>query len=382
MKQKWPWSRKTFARGLERIATGNPAVIALDFTFSEPGEAEEDRVFRETLEKIKIPVICGAHLDRRLKRRKIGDMEVVQFQKALQKPVFEGLEYGLINIPTDSDGVIRKTELFQIIQGEKHPSFALKIFREYKKELEYPRDREIYINYNHDFQKVSFYQVYNGLLPEKIYQDKIIVIGPTFASAQDFHLTPLGGNNRKMAGVKINIQALGTLLRGRGFTPFSMEKELIFLLTITSLMILIFLFFSKKSLKILFFFLLLSGTYGFIFIQFYFYHQIPPFWSPGLLILSLSGIFVFLQHTQKNKELSRVVRNFKETPFQKIEEFCREYDITRREKEIILMILEGETNTRISKKLFISPYTVKKHISNIYQKTGFKDREELIGSFR
>ncbi|MFQ6607619.1 MAG: response regulator [Fidelibacterota bacterium] len=42
--------------------------------------------------------------------------------------------------------------------------------------------------------------------------------------------------------------------------------------------------------------------------------------------------------------------------------------ITRREKEILTGMAAGETYLSLSKKLFISPHTVRTHIKNIYEK--------------
>jgi DNA-binding CsgD family transcriptional regulator len=57
------------------------------------------------------------------------------------------------------------------------------------------------------------------------------------------------------------------------------------------------------------------------------------------------------------------------------------YGITEREKEIIHLICEGRTNKEIGEILFISPITVRDHLSNIYRKTGVRGRTQLAGLF-
>lgn len=59
-------------------------------------------------------------------------------------------------------------------------------------------------------------------------------------------------------------------------------------------------------------------------------------------------------------------------------EFVRAYGLTRRETEITGLILQGKSNAEIGGELFISETTVKKHVSNIFEKTGINRREELI----
>jgi len=54
-----------------------------------------------------------------------------------------------------------------------------------------------------------------------------------------------------------------------------------------------------------------------------------------------------------------------------------QYSLTKREHEILGMIIKDEDEQDICKKLYISPSTLKKHISNIYQKTNVKNRIQL-----
>ena len=57
------------------------------------------------------------------------------------------------------------------------------------------------------------------------------------------------------------------------------------------------------------------------------------------------------------------------------------YPVTPREREIIELILHGETNRVIAEKLFISESTVKKHINNVFRKLGITNRWGLLKLF-
>lgn len=57
------------------------------------------------------------------------------------------------------------------------------------------------------------------------------------------------------------------------------------------------------------------------------------------------------------------------------------HNITRREAEIIELILEGKGNHEIKDSLFISYHTVKNHLSNIFRKLGVSNRHELVHLF-
>lgn len=64
------------------------------------------------------------------------------------------------------------------------------------------------------------------------------------------------------------------------------------------------------------------------------------------------------------------------------EGFCRKYEISPRETEIIIEICNGLSNKEISEKLFISLQTVKDHTHRIYIKTNVKNRVQLINLVR
>ncbi len=59
------------------------------------------------------------------------------------------------------------------------------------------------------------------------------------------------------------------------------------------------------------------------------------------------------------------------------EEVCRSYDISKRERDILALILAGKSNRDIERELFISYHTVKNHVYNVFQKFGVKNRFEL-----
>lgn len=51
--------------------------------------------------------------------------------------------------------------------------------------------------------------------------------------------------------------------------------------------------------------------------------------------------------------------------------------LTPRELDVVCLIGKGLTNYEIAGKLFISPHTVKNHLTSIYRKTGMDDRTQL-----
>ena len=60
---------------------------------------------------------------------------------------------------------------------------------------------------------------------------------------------------------------------------------------------------------------------------------------------------------------------------------CAGYGISKREQEVIGLILQGFSNRDIEERLFISMSTVKDHIYKIYKKTGVRNRVQLVNLF-
>ncbi|RDK89209.1 helix-turn-helix domain-containing protein [Marinirhabdus gelatinilytica] len=70
------------------------------------------------------------------------------------------------------------------------------------------------------------------------------------------------------------------------------------------------------------------------------------------------------------------------TDVQNTEQTAIYENLTRREIEIALAILSNSSYKNIGKELFIAESTVSKHASNIYKKTGVKNRKQFIKRFK
>ncbi|GAA4131938.1 hypothetical protein GCM10022216_02520 [Sphingobacterium kyonggiense] len=99
--------------------------------------------------------------------------------------------------------------------------------------------------------------------------------------------------------------------------------------------------------------------------------------------LGFLGLSVFLLYRSLNYELAekRELAELREmgmahAPY--FEENCVHYGLSGREKEVAQYIRQGLRNREIADRLFIAESTVKKHIENMFHKTGAAGRMELV----
>jgi DNA-binding CsgD family transcriptional regulator len=107
---------------------------------------------------------------------------------------------------------------------------------------------------------------------------------------------------------------------------------------------------------------------------------IPQFWKKwwfkSLCLLSLAGIIFSLYQVRLR------FLNLKSNHERKMKRFFSKHRLSKREQEIALLLLRGDTNKSIENKLFISVHTVKNHIYNIYRKLGVNNRLQLTNLYR
>lgn len=86
---------------------------------------------------------------------------------------------------------------------------------------------------------------------------------------------------------------------------------------------------------------------------------------------------LFMQKEEEQEEEKELKTEKKEEIPSDAYEIFRRNGLTKRESEIALLICKGCSNREIAEEFVISETTVKKHVSNIFEKIGIEKREEL-----
>ncbi len=90
----------------------------------------------------------------------------------------------------------------------------------------------------------------------------------------------------------------------------------------------------------------------------------------------------YLYFIENNNRMYEVFELKKKQRDESVERKIIYEDLTRREIEVALSILSNLSYRNIAKDLFIAESTVSKHASNIFKKTGVKNRREFLKRFR
>lgn len=82
------------------------------------------------------------------------------------------------------------------------------------------------------------------------------------------------------------------------------------------------------------------------------------------------------RHTSSEETIDKVITSISNMSDMKpiIEQFL----LSKREKEVLYLVLEGLNNQDIAKQLFISGHTVKNHITSVYKKLNIQDRSQAF----
>jgi len=104
--------------------------------------------------------------------------------------------------------------------------------------------------------------------------------------------------------------------------------------------------------------------------------QYVLFISLGVILAAAAVLSLYIK--RRKKPQAQYI-NGAEVDFAGLSE---QFNLTKREKEIIALVICGKTNKEIEKELFISLKTVRSHLYNIYKKFNIHNRLQLINTIR
>lgn len=193
-----------------------------------------------------------------------------------------------------------------------------------------------------------------------------------YGMEQDYNLTTWGKVSIISMDSIVSLFAIGgsSFYLAKGLKVADQVTKRVLLILVTAMYLFIFLFYNEDLYLIL----------NFVFFDSFDIYAIEPVTVLYLLLSILFIIYVFNEELLiKAKEPDRALRlDWNGEGKLTIVAIGAQYGLTEREKEVLLMVYEGHSNLKIAELLCISPFTVKRHINNIFRKTAVKTRVELI----
>jgi len=236
--QKWPWNRVAYARAIEQLIAAGAQSVAIDLIFDSPSNnVADDRAFQQMLQRYAGRVTLAAQYEDTTTAQGILTQLLGPHELFHTKP----MSVGLINYPLEPDSRIhalggrfaqqmaqtnpsKPPQEWLIGSQTAMPSFAEAAIRTSQRRYPSPRGENIFFyGPAGTFKQIPFWQVldpdsWDALAKRGEFKDKIVLIGPTFKLAQDFHAAPFSESPlhpQPMSGVEINANAIATLLEGK-----------------------------------------------------------------------------------------------------------------------------------------------------------------------
>ena len=334
---RWPWSRATIAKLVNKFYEYDVKLAAFDITFSEEESLKADGAFNKSLE-LNENVVLGyffrddstQETDKdALKIHNRSRINLVKFLKDYNnKPIrgFESAElnipliaknaegFGFFNIIPDDDGIYRKALLIVNYNDSYYPSLNLEassVFMDKQvlltiadfgvsdiklNELTVPVDENgrLLLNYYGEggtFPVYSAVDVLNGSISKEKLENKLVFFGPTEIGIADIRATPF---DPVSPGVEIQATAASNIIDGNflirdGITQ-SIDLALIFFLTVLLSIVLIFTTRTLASFIVLILFLV-----AFVGTNFYFFTRLNYMLSILFPAFSISLTYIIYE---------------------------------------------------------------------------------------
>ncbi|MBE9116302.1 adenylate/guanylate cyclase domain-containing protein [Lusitaniella coriacea LEGE 07157] len=225
---QFPWQRKAYGDAIARLMSAGAKSVSLDILLTDPSRygTKDDRQLQQVLQRWGDRVtLAFAH--------ETSQNQGIQHYLVKPHPQLlpgepSSIHPGLINFVPDSDGRIYRLatdyrdRVLRPLGFKPIPSFAEATLNAAKIDIPPNAGEEIfYYGGTGTFPTLSFWNVLddnNWELHRKngTFKDKIVLIGATAETLQDFKRTPF---SEMMPGVEVHANAIATLMQGRGISP-------------------------------------------------------------------------------------------------------------------------------------------------------------------
>lgn len=352
--EKWPWPTSVHAKLVENLNRAGAKVILFDVLFSQRDsyDPRNDTLFANALEKYGNVVLAGD-----VEKSDVPGSE--EFSPIFPLPILREKNpnpLGFVSTFPSLDGSVRTYNIGRRYLGEDYFMLGLqglKLYSDLNEEdidsfdsnsgdlnfnlgkykilrenvntftINYYGPEGIYptIDYDEVIDDTSYTTVMEaevfemntfddpelgvGLLHDEVFKDKIVIVGATMPTLQDFHATPFSSADFPRPGFEIHAHAIQTILDANYITRQSNVGKIITMLIAAFLIVFINRFFGASwGFAIM---IALMGAYYYVALQFFLVAQMFIYVSSVLATLFLSQIgTVGYEFINEQKEKRRI----------------------------------------------------------------------------
>lgn len=246
LNRPWPYPREFHAKLIDNLMKAGAKQVIFDIEFTEYSNPISDAALAVSASQAKNVIFAGKYI--------VNPQNPLhqQVQTPIQPLIAEGLNWGIVNMPTDWDGYVREYTLFETMDKVNYYSLgvaSLANLRMYQQdwqkgihvnngilsvsdyEIPIIKRKNTLINYfgpAMTFQHISYSKViddesvdlhgidldeYYELKDSGVFKDKIVLIGATIEELHD--LFPTSFSSRFTAGVEIHANFIEMVRQGK-----------------------------------------------------------------------------------------------------------------------------------------------------------------------
>lgn len=218
----WPWPRTLHAELIRKLVMGQARIIGLDILFVEPkADPREDQALAQAIKEAGNVVLAAEYTE-------VPSAFGPKTGLSLPLPSIRehALGYGLVNMLTDRDGIVRRAELGLPFQDRIFPTFGYQIYRKMVGERA-PREARnsgapYFINFRgpaRTYPVVPYYRILRGEVEPSLFRNKIVLVGAFSPSLHDVYPSPFSAS-QATPGVEIQANFIETLMANDSIIPF------------------------------------------------------------------------------------------------------------------------------------------------------------------
>ncbi len=236
---RWPWSRATHAKLVNRLHQENAAVIGLDIVFAEADTAEADQALAAAITQAKNVVLPVLLESTRVNGQVIETLPLPSLASA-------AADIGRVHAVLDEDGIARSIYLYEgvgapvwqhfsqaVLNVAQHQASKNQFQLTSNNHFSLARVNQRRINFlgppGH-FLTISYAQVLNGEFNKGLFNNKIVLVGATASGMNDLLSTPVSGLSQPMSGVEFHANVLQSIRKHTLITPVTPALTLLILL--------------------------------------------------------------------------------------------------------------------------------------------------------